>query len=239
MVDGTARERGAGVERELAFGVGDVAPAVANGNGGGDASAAEPTRLLVIDGNRDGTLVLFDHDAHVARLGADTSCATCHHLSLPLERNTGCASCHRDAYGVTDLFDHPAHEAALGGRDGCVECHADGAATKTRATSTACMDCHADDAVVSRIVDPPWPRWRPAASYVDAMHGLCVTCHRLEVKSAPEVRPKGLEECRACHDADRGRLLEGLRPQRRSTDEAAASAGAGPVGGFVLGGRRR
>lgn len=246
-VDGLARERGLGVERELALGVGDLLPLQARVNGdGGEAEVAEPqpARLLMLDGNRDGTLVLFDHDAHVTRLGADTSCATCHHLSLPLERNSGCATCHRDVYAVTDVFDHAEHEKALGGNEGCVECHADGAAAKTRATSTACVECHADDAVPSRIIDPPWDRWRPAASYVDAMHGLCETCHQLEVKDPTTVTPEGLDQCRACHDADRGRVLDGLRPKRRPPADVAAvdvtaAGGARQGAGVAPDGTRR
>lgn len=240
-VDGVVRDRGVGMERELAIAGEDVGAAravevdgnTADGEGGGML----PVRLLAIDGNRDGTLVLFDHDAHMERLGADTSCATCHHLSLPLERNTGCVACHRDAYGTTDLFDHAAHELALGGNDGCVECHTDGSVAKTRATSTACMDCHTDDAVASRIIDPPFERWRPAASYVDAMHGLCETCHQLEVKNATAETPEGLDECRACHDADRGRRLEELRPRRNDEAVTRSTPGGGRVGALPGGGR--
>ncbi len=236
-VEGVVRDPGPGVERELSLAAAPSGARVSSADGvsSGDGPTPAPVRLLAIDGNRDGTLVLFDHDAHVARLGADTSCATCHHLSLPLERNTACAACHRDAYATTDVFDHPAHEAALGGNAGCVQCHADDAATKTRATSTACMDCHAGDAVASRIVDPPFARWRPAASYVEAMHGLCVTCHRLEVEDGTQARPEGLDECRACHDADRGRLLEELRPQRRSAVGAGSPGADGGAGGLVRG----
>jgi Ni/Fe-hydrogenase subunit HybB-like protein len=245
-VEGSARDRGDGAPRELSLVTTDGRAETAYGNGadgGARGAPTEPVRLLAIDGNRDGTLVLFDHDAHADRLGADTSCATCHHLSLPLERNTDCAACHRDVYGATDLFDHAGHERALGGNDGCAECHTDASVAKTRATSTACMECHAADAAEGRIVEAPWERWRPAASYVDAMHDLCVTCHELEVRRADVSAPEGLQECRACHDADRGPMLDELRPQRTSTS-ASTTAAVPPdpgdrEGGVLLGGRRR
>jgi len=240
-VRGEVRDRGPGLERELALAVrADEGAARDVDVDGAESGPASPlrARLLAIDGNRDGTLVLFDHDAHVARLGADTSCATCHHMSLPMERNSSCVACHRDEYATTDLFDHAAHEEKLGGNSGCVECHADGSVAKTRATSTACMDCHARDVVASRIVDPPSERWRPAASYVDAMHGLCETCHGLEVKNAPDTTPEGLDECRACHDADRGRRLEELRPRRADAAITRSTPGDGTVG-VPSSGRRR
>ncbi len=230
-----AEDRGEGVERALA-----LIPSAVASTDGDPGSAPVETRLMLIDGDRDGDVVLFDHDAHKQRLGADTSCATCHHMSLPLERNTSCAACHRDMYDTTDLFDHTAHEKALGGNAGCVECHAPGGAAKTRATSTACMECHRDDEVESRIIDAPAERWRAAASYMDAMHGLCVTCHKQEVQDSTKVHPEGLDQCRACHDADRRAVLERLKPSRERTAgpiEPADGRSGGPIAGG--GGRDR
>ncbi len=232
-VDGVAEDRGEGVERVLAL----IPSAVASTDDGSGSAPGEETHLMMIDADRDGDVVLFDHDAHKERLGADTSCAACHHMSLPLERNTSCAACHRDVYDTTDLFDHTGHEKALRGNAGCVECHAPGAAAKTRASSTACMECHRDQVVASRFIDAPAERWKAAASYVDAMHGLCVTCHKREVQDSTKVRPEGLDQCRACHDADRRAVLERLVPSRER------SASTGPDGGRAVtvgaGGRDR
>ena len=76
--------------------------------------------LLLIDGNRDGNLVLFDHDGHTAHLGEARSCVLCHHQNLPFDRNTSCFQCHRDMYETSDTFDHGSHVEQLGGNAGCV-----------------------------------------------------------------------------------------------------------------------
>ncbi|HKJ03776.1 MAG TPA: Ni/Fe-hydrogenase cytochrome b subunit [Longimicrobiales bacterium] len=208
-VDGLALDGGIETPRSLRF----AAEA--------GAEASDTTLLLMIDGNRNGTLVLFDHDDHAARLGADTACATCHHMSLPLDRNTPCAACHRDMYDTTSVFDHDVHVEALEGNAGCVECHAGTDGAKTTATATACEQCHAGEVRPSRIVAAPQERWRAAASYTDAMHGLCVTCHRQTLEEEAGDHPPGLAECRACHDADRPTELAPLTP---SPDGSAGSA---------------
>ncbi len=74
---------------------------------------SESRPLLMIDGNRDGILVLFDHENHVERMGSESSCAMCHHLSLPLDCNSSCCECHRDMYETTPLFDHASHVAKV------------------------------------------------------------------------------------------------------------------------------
>jgi Ni/Fe-hydrogenase subunit HybB-like protein len=43
----------------------------------GVGAEAQLTPLLMIDGNRDGRLVLFDHQGHEDRLGGEDSCAEC------------------------------------------------------------------------------------------------------------------------------------------------------------------
>ncbi len=176
---------------------------------------ARPERLLLIDGDRNGNAVLFDHDDHIARLGADSSCALCHHLDLPLDRSTGCFACHRDMFDTTNLFDHAAHERALGGNEGCVQCHAPGEPVKTYATSTACSECHrAPGALADSVVPAPHERWHAAVSYVDAMHGLCKRCHEREVEADSSRYAPSLAECRTCHDPDRRQELQRLEPER-------------------------
>ena len=63
------------------------------------------TRVMILDANRDGDVVLFDHDNHAERLGGDRSCETCHHLTKPLDENTSCFECHQDKEG-TFVFEH-------------------------------------------------------------------------------------------------------------------------------------
>jgi len=171
--------------------------------------------LLVIDGNRDGNLVLFDHEGHAERLapggewgkGKD-SCALCHHLSMPLDQNSSCFECHRDMYERTNLFNHAYHVRNLEGNAGCGNCHVGRGGAKTMETAAACTECHADLAAPESVVDAPGERWREAASYRDALHGLCIACHEEMAREKPEAFPARLSRCEGCHDADSGRDLQ-------------------------------
>ncbi len=183
-----------------------------------EAGDPKPELLLLIDGDRNGDAVLFDHDDHIARLGADSSCMTCHHLNLPLDRTTGCWACHRDMFDTTSLFDHREHEEALGGNAGCSECHGPEVRVKTWETATACMDCHADAVGRSSVISPPHDRWSAAVSYTDAMHGLCVKCHEDEIVRSPERYAPSLADCGNCHDPDRRAYLRALEPTRSGID---------------------
>ncbi len=178
--------------------------------------------LLLIDGNRDGNAVLFDHDAHIERMGADSSCATCHHLSLPLDRTARCSACHRDMFDTTSTFDHRDHEKALGGNAGCAQCHGPDAPVKSYESSTACMECHSADVLASSVIAAPHDRWRAASSYTDAMHGLCVTCHEREAKENPDRYASYLAECRNCHDPDLRGRLQSLEPAKSPPVPASA-----------------
>jgi hypothetical protein len=169
-------------------------------------------RLMLIDGNRNGDAVLFDHEAHFARTSGVDSCAACHHLNMPLDRNSSCSECHRDMYEPTDVFEHATHVARLGGNDGCVKCHADPATVKTRLTATACDECHAEEVSTGSFVAAPEKRWRAAVGYMDGMHALCVECHRRSVEEMPAATPHDLARCDACHDTDVNRRIADLAP---------------------------
>jgi hypothetical protein len=181
--------------------------------------------LLAIDGNRDGTLVLFDHDSHTERLGADTSCGSCHHLSLPFERHTPCFECHQDMYEPTSLFDHASHVRSVVPSNGCVECHSPEHAIKNYETATPCVDCHELQSVPGDLVDAPQERWADAVGYMDAMHGVCITCHERTIREFPDRYSPDLHTCAYCHAADRGRQLLELSP-RRPNRHQLSSGGA-------------
>jgi Ni/Fe-hydrogenase subunit HybB-like protein len=167
--------------------------------------------LLVIDGNRDGMVVLFDHEAHKRRTGGTTGCALCHHLDVPLDRASSCAECHRDMYDSTATFSHASHVRAEGGDRGCAKCHAAGV-VKTYATATACADCHRTPAVVRPVLAGPYARWRNAPGYAAAMHGLCIPCHRRAVTEHPTQYPVAMTRCAWCHDVDRAGELRRRLP---------------------------
>ncbi|MFW5951033.1 MAG: NrfD/PsrC family molybdoenzyme membrane anchor subunit [Gemmatimonadota bacterium] len=185
------------------------------------ARAHEARLLLLIDGNRSGELALFDHEAHEARLG-EAACESCHHLNLPLDRGSSCSECHRDMYEPTPLFDHASHEAALGGSESCAECHA-GSDVKSYDTATSCAECHE---AATGVIPAPGDRWAPAPGYMDAMHGLCVTCHEQAVAEDPGAHPADLARCNTCHNTDLREELRRMQPQRRPTEEAVVGSAA-------------
>ncbi|NWG00274.1 MAG: Ni/Fe-hydrogenase cytochrome b subunit [Thermoanaerobaculaceae bacterium] len=178
------------------------------------SSDAEPQpqalqRATLIDGNRAGRWVLFEHEAHQQRLGGNLSCGRCHHFNLPLERGTSCGRCHRDMYRSTDTFSHDRHTAALGANGSCSRCHRS-EGEKTRATATPCRECHERE--VSRnaeIAVSPTTVAGVAPGYVKAMHGLCVTCHTKHEAAATPAREPYLSRCPACHReiSDTGREM--------------------------------
>ncbi|MGD2215283.1 MAG: Ni/Fe-hydrogenase cytochrome b subunit [Gemmatimonadales bacterium] len=177
-------------------------------------ASAEDTRVLMIDGDRDGDLVLFDHDDHAERLGGDDSCETCHHLSKPLDENTPCSECHRDMYEKRSVFDHDIHVVRLEGNDGCVECHGDGATVKSYETITECSECHQREIASRSFVEPPPERWGQALGYTEAMHTLCVECHEREALTKPHQVPENLNRCTTCHDVDWREDVREMAPQR-------------------------
>jgi Ni/Fe-hydrogenase subunit HybB-like protein len=168
---------------------------------GGDPPAdTQNLSLMLIDGNRNGRLVLFPHDRHVEKLGGKSSCDKCHHLNLPFDKQTSCAKCHRDTYLTTDIFDHASHVDKLGGNAGCALCHQGPGRAKSRDSSKACAKCHADMTVKGSTVKKPERGMRGyAAGYTDAMHGLCINCHRREKQENPDRVGAGFDRCATCH----------------------------------------
>lgn len=177
-------------------------------------SAESPVPFLAINGNRNETLVLFNHAGHVDREGGDDSCRLCHHLDLPYDRNSSCFECHRDMYEPTSLFDHTLHVRKIKGNEGCTECHSEESEIKNYETATACVECHRNPEGTSIIIKLPDPRWQDAPGYMDAMHELCVTCHKRKAREEPGRFADLLERCDACHDADYERMLEEMTPVR-------------------------
>ena len=168
-----------------------------------------PVTLLSIDGNRDGRLVLFPHGRHIEELGGEASCAKCHHLNMPLDTNSTCAECHRDMYRTTDIFDHALHVDKLDGNNGCADCHDDREA-KTRQTAASCVECHDQMIAPGSIVSPPAGGIEGfAAGYMDAMHGICITCHEETVGKNPQQYDAAFSECGNCHrDVDMSTLQQ-------------------------------
>lgn len=167
---------------------------------GATAGTGTLANALLVDGTGGAKVVLFDHEAHQKRNNGEASCGLCHHRNLPLDRGTPCDVCHTRARGPADTFSHASHMAKLGGNASCQRCHKDGAA-KTRAASTRCDDeaCHAKDIRKESVVRARMPLQEGVApGYVDAMHGLCVDCHRMREAAQGAEQPY-LSRCTTCH----------------------------------------
>jgi len=159
---------------------------------------------LRIDGDRRGVLTEFAHAEHQQRLGGDSSCSACHHVSLPGDRSTPCSRCHSDMVFATRIFDHSFHTGAVAEKEhlqglypsnhSCVQCHGEDR-PKTATDVKTCYECHRDNM---------WLVGRPdstvnlidACSFRDAMHGTCITCHTREKE---RVGKPQLDECSNCH----------------------------------------
>jgi Ni/Fe-hydrogenase subunit HybB-like protein len=169
--------------------------------------------LLVIDGNRDDRLVLFPHDLHAARLGHNESCTRCHHENEPFDSNTTCDKCHADMYLTTDVFKHSSHTAKLGGVKGCARCHKDTGQVKGRDTAAACETCHAEMVAPGSFVRPKGGTLKGyAVGYMDAMHGLCLECHRQSARDSPGEFGPDFARCAACHRESDAARLRGMGP---------------------------
>jgi len=156
---------------------------------------------LFVDGNLDGYGVIFAHEEHVKREGGNQSCVRCHHMNLPLDKNTECAACHRNMYSGADVFRHDWHASPNGGNLACGQCH-DQDLERTAATATTCDECHKDMVPVdTRIAIEQYI----APSYADAMHGVCIECHRQ--KALELVEKEDLGRCAACHTIDAPQYL--------------------------------
>jgi Ni/Fe-hydrogenase subunit HybB-like protein len=161
---------------------------------------------LLLDGNRNGDAVLFQHHEHTLRLGGPDSCATCHHLDRPRDRWTSCHHCHVNMERPRSIFDHDLHVSRVAAREGftgplagnrsCSECHVDGQ-PRHRGTAKACIECHEEDMRMKRTHAF---RTDLAPGYAAALHGSCVKCHE---EKAEEVGKPDLGECRTCHQTER------------------------------------
>ena len=160
------------------------------------ATAARGGDTLFIDGNLDGYGVSFAHQVHVDSLGGKESCAGCHHMNLPRDKNSECAACHLQMYRQADAFRHDWHANPKGGNIACNECHRPGQ-NRTAKSAKKCDDCHKDliPSGASITVED-----YTAPSYTDAMHGQCVGCHRKAAREAGETSERAdLAICSTCH----------------------------------------
>ncbi len=161
-----------------------------------EMSKTDSSSTLMIDGNRNGNYVLFDHESHIASQGGerDAACVQCHHMKKPQEKVSKCYDCHRDVYLPRDIFDHNSHVKAMNGNESCRECHVDPKKMKVRENTKSCDECHNGMRPKNTLVKIPKDKQKSIAlGYVDAMHKLCIDCHEQEgLHEEPDL-------CTHCH----------------------------------------
>ncbi|MFH1862803.1 MAG: NrfD/PsrC family molybdoenzyme membrane anchor subunit [bacterium] len=159
-------------------------------------SEARGWDTLWVDGDLNGLGVEFAHDQHIFKNGGEQSCVLCHHMNLPLDKASGCYSCHRDMYQLTDAFGHDWHASPSGAKLRCFDCHQTGF-VKSASSAKECSYCHPElvPAEASIEIDG-----YVAVSYIDAMHQLCIKCHAAK---SFELEKPNLARCTACHRGSR------------------------------------
>jgi Ni/Fe-hydrogenase subunit HybB-like protein len=146
---------------------------------------------LYINGNRDDQFVKFPHKEHQIRIG-ENKCNTCHHLALTGYKLNSCWECHTSMYSQINFFKHDWHTSVKGANLKCSDCHTQGI-SRSALTAKKCSECHSTykftikNSVNGYLVP----------SYVDAMHSLCVSCHRVEAKKL--ANKPDFDKCSTCH----------------------------------------
>jgi len=166
---------------------------------------------LYVDGNHNFFGTRFDHAKHIDSLGRKESCVKCHHMNAPRDKQSGCWECHRSMYAAADVFRHDWHAGPKGANIPCDLCHEAGQ-ERQQASAKRCRDCHTD-LYADSLADTLQVYW--AVSYVDAMHGQCVTCHR--EKAVEDTTRASLAQCPTCHAGEppdylSAEILEKLSP---------------------------
>lgn len=148
---------------------------------------------MIIDGNRNRQIVLFDHDRHIRDQGREKSCLQCHHMLKPWDEGTSCSECHQDMFLKILIFNHSLHETKHEGNKGCQKCHKENE-PKTPENIKVCTECHTTMLVKGSRIQPQAKgpdRFKFAVGYKDAMHGLCLNCHQEKAKEYQQRREAG------------------------------------------------
>ncbi|HLI62965.1 MAG TPA: Ni/Fe-hydrogenase cytochrome b subunit [Terriglobales bacterium] len=151
--------------------------------------------ILWIDGNLDGLGVSFNHAKHEEREGGKASCVLCHHMNLPHDQASACASCHYDMYQTVDAFRHDWHASPTGANIACYTCHARGQ-VRTASNVVGCDHCHQGMVPAKATIQI---KNYNAVSYTDAFHRMCIGCH---TKKAAEKHKPEMTRCAWCHKED-------------------------------------
>ncbi|MBU1626513.1 polysulfide reductase NrfD, partial [bacterium] len=159
------------------------------------------SKMLLLDGDRNGNFVLFNHISHSDILGKASSCGKCHHMNKPFDMSTSCYECHQDMYLETNIFDHELHAKRMGSNKSCDKCHKNNDLTKNKENAAACIICHKNMIVENSLIKVSGQnKLEKAPSYKYAMHGLCITCHKSTIEKNPVKYSADFARCGTCHD---------------------------------------
>ncbi len=170
-------------------------------------------QVFRIDANQNGMHTDFGHYQHQQDLAGlygfapAQSCNKCHHLRLPGEEKeqSACRKCHRDMQIASPLFSADRHRQHAEEKSIDPKCAAIDfwqiELQDRQATFAACACCHEQNmagllAYQQRGFDMRAP------SFTTAMHGNCLTCHRLRERMQPEQQPDqatSTGNCLFCH----------------------------------------
>lgn len=157
--------------------------------------------VLRLDANGNGEAVVFPHEQHknafVEKYGLelDQTCAKCHHLSLPNDRQTLCRACHRDMELPRPMFDPGRHASRFESEAQRAEFEALDLSDR-RQNYKACAMCH-QETMPGLVAYAEKGFSHLAPGFAVAMHGKCMTCHRLEERDPAD--PFSLGNCIGCH----------------------------------------
>ena len=104
-------------------------------------------------------------------------------------------------YVAGDAFNHEWHSSASGANLSCFDCHTK-KTSKSSLNTKECTDCHKN-------LIPEGSQFKlvsyKSRSYTNAMHGLCINCHKESLKNDAllRVNKSNLGQCRACHKYDK------------------------------------
>jgi hypothetical protein len=116
-------------------------------------------------------------------------------MNIPMDRQSGCFRCHKFMYHPADAFGHDWHHSSNGGKIACQQCHEAGR-EKSAESAKKCDQCHKDLIPAGSKIKF---EQNMAPSYVDAMHLLCVNCHRQKARTIEG--KENLAKCARCHES--------------------------------------
>jgi len=178
---------------------------------------------LRIDANRNGDMVYFPHEKHMDKvkkqfsIEKEQTCQKCHHLNAPKDHNSSCRVCHKDMKIPTPIFNLENHRDRFDTEQKYDEFMAYNLDIP-KENYQACSMCHEEN--MDGLIEYKAKGFSHVApGFEDAMHGLCLTCHR-QIEEKPE-DPDGKGNCRFCHKLNPVDLVELMKPDEPEGEQPA------------------